>query len=61
MRGKVAKRLRREAKARTVGLPERQLGRRKDGSIINMPGSTRGMYHAFKRAFKKGLINLGGK
>lgn len=59
MRGSVAKRLRREAKRRTVGLPERGYAKAPNGNNAVVPvQTTRGLYRMFKRQWKKGLIQL---
>lgn len=58
MRGSVAKKLRRIAKQRTVGLPDRALRRSPSGSAVNVVQATRGLYRMFKNQWRKGLIKL---
>lgn len=58
MRGSVAKVLRREAKKRTIGLPERGYIANGTGGAKNAPQTTRGLYRIFKLNWKRGLIKL---
>ncbi len=54
MRAKKAKALRRTAEKATEGLPGRHLvcDQRNQGTALNSPNSTRGIYRKMKRVFK---------
>jgi len=55
MRGTVAKRLRREAREQTVGMPAIQLLQfPKTKVIVVDPKSTRGVYKRLKKQYKQG-------
>jgi len=48
MNAKLCKRLRREARELSIGMPERRLLINKRGSLINYRFSTRGIYRSLK-------------
>lgn len=58
MRGKVAKRLRREAREATIGMPALQYLQghhpRRGLPVVVDPNSTRGFYKQLKKAYKRG-------